>query len=66
MVTIVSVNLQLKIPGGLTERGRTKWFIISALLPLISYYSGKLHLMITEEMKVGFMTLEPIAKDGVS
>lgn len=27
------------------------------------YYSDKLHLMITEEMKVGFMTLEPMAKD---
>lgn len=42
----------------------TKWFIISTLQPLISYYSDKLQLMITEEMKVGFMTLEPMAKDG--
>lgn len=42
----------------------TKWFIINTLQPLISYYSDKLHLTITEEMKVGFMTLEPIAKDG--
>lgn len=41
----------------------TKWFIISTLQPLISYYSDKLQLMITEEMKVGFMTLEPMAKD---
>lgn len=41
----------------------TKWFIISTLQPLISYYRDKLHLMITEEMKVGFMTLEPMAKD---
>lgn len=42
----------------------TKWFIINTLQPLISYYSDKLHLTITEEMKVRFMTLEPIAKDG--
>lgn len=41
-----------------------KWFIISTLQPLISYYSDKLHLMITEEMKVGFMTPEPMAQDG--
>lgn len=41
----------------------TKWLIISTLQPLISYYSDKLQLMITEEMKVGFMTLEPMAKD---
>ncbi len=41
----------------------TKWFIISTLQSLNSYYSDKLHLMITEEMKVGFMTLEPMAKD---
>lgn len=41
----------------------TKWFIISTLQSLISYYSDKLHLMITEEMKVGFMTPEPMAKD---
>lgn len=42
----------------------SKWFIISTLQPLISYYSDKLHLMITEEMKVGFMTLEPMAGGG--
>lgn len=42
----------------------TKWLIISTLQPLISYYSDKLHLMITEEVKVGFMTPEPMAKDG--
>lgn len=44
----------------------TKWLIISTLQPAISYYSNKLHLMITEEMKVGFMTLELKAKDGES
>ena len=44
----------------------TKWLIISTLQPLISHYSDKLHLMIAEEMKVGFMTLEPMAKDRVS
>lgn len=41
----------------------TKWFIISTLQPLICYYSDNLHLMVTDEMKVGFMTLEPMAKD---
>ena len=41
----------------------SKWFIISKLQPLISYYSDKLHLMITEEMKVGFMTLKSTAKN---
>lgn len=45
-------------------RSYTKWFIINTLQPLIPYYSDKLHLTITEEMKVGFMTLEPLAKDG--
>lgn len=30
------------------------------------YYGDKLHLMITEEIKVRFMTLEPMAEDEES
>lgn len=52
------------MPNQAWLQSHTKWFIISTLRPLISYYSDKLHLMIMEEMKVGFMTLEPMAKDG--
>lgn len=54
------------MPNQAWLQSSTKWFIISTLQPLISHYSDKLHLMITEEMKVGFMTLEPMAKDGES
>ena len=50
------------MPNQAWLQSRTKWFIISTLQPLISFYGDKLHLMITEEMKVGFMTL--VAKDG--
>lgn len=52
-----------RVPNQAWLLSYTKWFIISTLQLLISYYSDKLRLMITEEMKVGFMTLEPMAKD---
>lgn len=53
-----------RIPNQAWLQIYTKWFIISTLQPLISYYSNKLHLMITKEMKVGFMMPEPTAKDA--
>lgn len=53
-----------RMPDQAWLQSYTKWFIIRTLQPMISYYSDKLHLMITEEMKVGFMTPEPMAKDG--
>lgn len=52
-----------RMPNQAWLQSCTKWFIISTLQALISHYSDKLHLMITEEMKVGFMILEPMAKD---
>ena len=55
-----------RMPNQAWLQSCTKWLIISTLQPLISHYSDKLHLMIAEEMKVGFMTLEPMAKDRVS
>lgn len=51
------------MPNQARLQSYTKWFIISTLQPLNSYYSDKLRLIITEEMKVGFMTLEPMGKD---
>lgn len=52
-----------RMPNQARLHSHIKWLIIGTLLPLISYYTDKLHPRTAEEIKVGFMTLEPIVID---